>query len=146
MKAQIYFRITSVLLAIFAVVQFGSVVFPNSSSTAAAQVFEIMGSVYFERNGLNRSYEDLYVGAIILIVMLYLFLASQAWYFGNLSSAEIEKSRPQIWIFLIVQILAVGISLKYFSRFVFGLSFLIAIFLGMASIFAKSSKSTDSSN
>jgi hypothetical protein len=96
MKAARLYRITAVLLLLFAV---GHTLGFRESDPAwgVDALLSSMRSVHFDVQGSNRSYWDLFVAAGFSVGVFYLFAAILAWQLGGLPAATLALMRGTAW-------------------------------------------------
>jgi hypothetical protein len=96
MKAARLYRITAVLLLLFAVGH--TLGFRESDPTWGVDaLLSSMRSVHFDVQGSNRSYWDLFVAAGFSVGVFYLFAAILAWQLGGLPAATLALMRGTAW-------------------------------------------------
>jgi len=98
MKASVLYRITAVLLLLFAISH--TVGFSQSDpSWGLDALLSSMRSIHFDVLGFNRTYWDFFVAAGFSVGVLYLFAAILAWQLGNLPAATLALMRGTAWAF-----------------------------------------------
>src|SRR5277367_4307198 len=95
-KAPILYRISSVLLLLFAV---GHTLGFRQSDPAwgVDTLLSSMRSIHFDVQGFNRTYWDLFVAAGFSVGVFYLFAAVLAWQLGSLSAETLALMRITVW-------------------------------------------------
>ena len=98
MKASILYRISSVLLVIFAV---GHTLGFRQSDPAwgVDTLLGSMRSMHFDVQGFNRSYWDLFVAAGLSLGVFYFFTAVLAWQLGGAPAQSLARMRLTAWAF-----------------------------------------------
>ena len=98
MKASIFYRITAVLLLLFAM---GHTLGFRQSDPAwrVDALLPAMQSTHFDVQGFNRTYWDLFLAAGFSVGGFYLFAAVLAWQLGGLPAATLALMRPTAWAF-----------------------------------------------
>jgi hypothetical protein len=96
MKASILYRISAVLLLLFAAGHtFG---FRESDPTWGIETLVgSMRSIHFDVQGFSRTYWDFFVGAGLSVGVFYLFAAVLAWQLGGLPAETLPVMRVTAW-------------------------------------------------
>src|SRR4051794_9268734 len=98
MKASVLYRITSVLLLLFAIGH--TLGFRESDpGWGVDTLLGSMRSIHFEVQGFNRTYWDLFVAAGFCVGVFYLFAAMLAWQLGGLPAEASTPLRRGAWAF-----------------------------------------------
>src|SRR5580704_12203086 len=95
-KARILYRISAVLLVLFAAghtIGFRQ----NNPAWGADAVIGIMRSVHFDAEGFNRSYWDFFSAFGLFFSVFLLFAAVLAWVLGGLSAEILTRVRSIAW-------------------------------------------------
>jgi hypothetical protein len=101
MKASVLYRITAVLLLLFAISH--TVGFSQSDpSWGLDALLSSMRSIHFDVLGFNRTYWDFFVAAGFSVGVLYLFAAILAWELGGLPAETLAKMRGTAWAIAVV--------------------------------------------
>ena len=98
MKARILYRISAVLLLLFA----AGHTFGFRQSDPAWGVDTLLGlmrSLHFSVQGFSRSYWDLFVAAGFSVGVFYLFAAVLAWQLSGLPAETLAAMRGTAWAF-----------------------------------------------
>ena len=96
MNAQILYRISSVLLLLFAVAH--TLGFQQSDPTWGVDaLLASMRSIHFDLQGFSRTYWDLFVAAGFTVAVFYLFAAVLAWQLGRLPTETLAVMRVTVW-------------------------------------------------
>ena len=96
MKAPILYRISSVLLLLFAVAH--TLGFRQSDPTWGVDaLLGSMRSIHFDVQGFSRTYWDLFVAAGFSVGVFYLFTAVFAWQLGGLPAETLAGMRVIVW-------------------------------------------------
>ena len=113
MSASLLYRISSVLLVLFALghtIGFRQV----DPRWGADTVVNGMQSVRFEVQGFNRTYWDFFTGFGIFVSVFLLFAAVLAWRFGSMSSERLSAIPVERWSFAVCFVLIAGLTWRYF--------------------------------
>jgi hypothetical protein len=95
-KAPILYRISSVLLLLFAVGH--TLGFRQSDPTWGVDtLLGSMRSIHFDVQGFNRTYWDLFVAAGFSVGVFYLFAAVLAWQLSGLPAGTLAAMRVTVW-------------------------------------------------
>jgi hypothetical protein len=126
MKASIFYRISAVLLLLFAAGHtFG---FRQSDPKWGVDaLLSSMRSIHFDVQGSNRTYWDLFVAAGFSVGVLYVFAAVLAWQLGGLPAATLALMRGTVWAFALCFAAITVVSWRYL--FVIPIAFSILITL-----------------
>jgi len=96
MKASILYRITSVLLLLFAAAH--TLGFRQSDPTWGVDaLLGSMRSIHFDVQGSSRTYWDLFVAAGFSVGVFYLFAAVLAWQLAGLAAETLAAMRVTVW-------------------------------------------------
>jgi hypothetical protein len=126
MKASTLYRITAVLLLLFAVGH--TLGFRQSDPKWGVDaLLGSMHSIHFDVQGFNRSYWDLFTAAGFSVGVLYLFAAILAWQLGGLPAATLALMRGTAWAFALCFAIITVVSLIYL--FIIPIAFSIVITL-----------------
>lgn len=113
MSASLLYRISSVLLVLFAIghtVGFMQV----DPRWGADAVVNGMRSVRFEVQSFNRTYWDFFVGFGLFVTVFLLFAAVLAWRFGGMSPERLAAIPVERWSFAISFVIIAGLTWRYF--------------------------------
>jgi hypothetical protein len=95
-KAPILYRISSVLLMLFAVGH--TLGFRQSDPKWGVNtLLGSMRSIHFDVQGFSRTYWDLFVAAGLSVGVFYLFAAVLAWQLGGLAPETLALMRATVW-------------------------------------------------
>jgi hypothetical protein len=98
MKAKILYRISSVLMLLFAVAH--TVGFRQSDPGWGVDTLRrSMRSIHFDVQGFNRTYWDLFVAAGFSVGVFYFFSGILAWQLGSLPAEVLSRMRGITWTF-----------------------------------------------
>ena len=112
MKAGILYRISSVLLALFAAGHtFGFR--QNNPEWRADAVLGLMRSVHFDAQGFTRTYWDFFSAFGLFFSVFLLFTAVLAWQLGGLPAETFARMRGTAWALAICFAAVTALSLKY---------------------------------
>ncbi len=112
MKAKILYRISSVLLLLFAAghtLGFRQ----NNPAWGADAVLGLMRSVHFDAQGFNRSYWDFFSAFGFLLTVFLLFSAVLAWVLGGLPAEIFARVRSIAWAFALCFVAVTALSWMY---------------------------------
>jgi hypothetical protein len=112
-KAPILYRISSVLLLLFAVGH--TLGFRETDPKwGADSLIALMRSVRFDAQGFSRTYWDFFVGFGLFVSVFLVFAAVLAWQLGGLAPETLALMRGPAWA-LVICVAAVAIlSWRYF--------------------------------
>jgi hypothetical protein len=114
MNATLLYRIAAVVLVLFAAGHtFGFLNFRPSSAEGVA-VYHAMNSVQFEIEGANYSYGNFYRGFGLTVTAYLLFSAFLAWHLGSIAASRPRTIRVLAWVFALVQLACLILSVLYF--------------------------------
>jgi hypothetical protein len=113
MNASLLYRISSVLLLLFALghtIGFRQV----DPRWGADTVVNSMRSVSFDVQSFNRTYWDFFTGFGLFVSVFLLFAAVLAWRFGSLSPERLSAIPVERWSFALCFVLIAGLTWSYF--------------------------------
>ena len=112
MKARVLYRISSVLLLLFAAAHtFGfRQVDPQWGVDA---LIASMRSIHFEAQGFNRTYWDFFVGFGLLVSVFFVFSAVLAWQLGSLPAETLARLRGPAWALAVCFVAVTILSWRY---------------------------------
>jgi hypothetical protein len=126
LKAPILYRISSVLLLLFAVGH--TLGFRQSDPKWGVDaLLGAMRSIHFDMQGFNRTYWDLFVAAGFSIGVFYLFAAILAWQLGGLPAETLGLMRGTAWAFALCFAAITVVSWRYL--FIIPIAFSLVITL-----------------
>jgi hypothetical protein len=131
MKASVLYRISAVLLLLFAVghtLGFRQV----DPKWGVDALVNSMRSTQFDILGFKRSYWDLFAGAGYCVGVLYLFAAILAWQMGGLPPAALLAMRGAAWAFALAFAVIAVVSWRYLFTIPIAFSVLITLCLTAA--------------
>ena len=111
MKAPILYRISSVLLLLFAAGHTSG--FPWSDSKWGVDLGS-MQSTHFYIMGFSRTYWDFYVGFGLFVSVFLILAAVLAWQLGGLPPESLPLMRGTGWAFALCFVAITVLSWKYF--------------------------------
>jgi hypothetical protein len=113
MSARILYRISSVLLVLFALGH--TIGFRHVDPTWNADgVVNGMRSVSFDVQGFHRSYWDFFSGFGLFVSVFLVFAAVLAWQFGSMSLERLAAIPIERWSFAICFVFIAVLSWRYF--------------------------------
>ena len=114
MNATLLYRISAVLLVLFATGHtLGFLTFKPSSVEGMA-VREMMNSVTFDFKGRPYSYGNFYRGFGLFVTAYLIFSAFLAWYLSNAVVRAPEDIVSLAWALVAVQLVCLVLSVRYF--------------------------------
>lgn len=112
MKAPILYRISSVLLLLFAAGHtFGFR--QNNPEWGADAVLGLMRSVHFDAQGFTRTYWDFFSAFGLFFSVFLLFAAVVAWLLGGLPAETLTRVRSIAWALAICFVAVTVLSWRY---------------------------------
>ena len=112
MKAPILYRVSSVLLLLFAAGHtFGFR--QNNPEWGAGAVIGLMRSVHFDAQGFTRSYWDFFSAFGLFFSVFLLFAAVLAWLLGRLPAETLVRVRGIAWALAICFVAVTVLSWRY---------------------------------
>ena len=113
MKASLLYKISSVLLVLFALghtIGFWQV----DPHWGADTVVSGMRSVSFQIQGFNRNYWDFFIGFGLFVTVFLLFAAVLAWRFGSMAPERLAAMSIERCSFALCFVVITGLSWRYF--------------------------------
>ena len=142
MKASVLYRITAVLLLLFAISH--TVGFSQSDpSWGLDALLSSMRSIHFDVLGFNRTYWDFFVAAGFSVGVLYLFAAILAWELGGLPAGTLAKMRGTAWAFALCFAAIAVVSWKYLFVIPIAFSSVITLCLIAAALLSSGQNPAD---
>jgi hypothetical protein len=124
LKASLLYRITSILLVLFAVGH--TLGFRRTKPEWGMEpVLASMREIHFVVDGFTRTYWNFYVGFGLFVSVLLLFAALVSWQLGGLPADALLLMRGIVWALAICFVVVTILSWKYF--FILPIVFSIAI-------------------
>jgi hypothetical protein len=112
MKASLFYRISAVLLLLFAVGH--TLGFSQSDPTWGVDtLLGSMRSMHFDVQGFSRTYWDFFVAAGLSVGVFYLFAAILAWQLGGLPAETLALMRGTAWAFAVCFAAITVVSWRY---------------------------------
>ena len=134
MKPVVWCRIAAVVMLLFAVGHtFGFLAFRPPTAEGLA-VWASMNSVRFSVGHATFSYGGFYRGFGLFIAAFQIFAAWLLWFLGSMARRGAADARAIAWGMFALQIVEVGLSLRYFSAGPAMLSAMTAVCLAMAAV------------
>ncbi len=113
MRAPIFYRISSVLLLLFAAGH--TLGFRKTDPKwGVDSLIGSMRSVRFDAQGFNRTYWDFYVGFGLFVSVFLVFAAVLAWQMGGLAPETLALMRGPAWALVICFAAVTILSWRYF--------------------------------
>ena len=129
MKASLLYRISSILLLLFAAghtLGFRQI----DPKWGVDSLVQSMKTIHFNANGSDRTYWDFFVGFGFFVTVLMVFASIIAWQFGSLPAETLAAMRISAWGFVVCFVVVAYLSWCYF--FIVPVVFSIAISLCLA--------------
>ena len=134
MKPILWCRIAAVLLLLFAVGHtFGFLAFRPPTAEGLA-VWASMNRVQFSVGHATYSYGGFYRGFGLFIAVFQVFAAWLLWLLGSMARRAAADAQTIAWGMFALQLVSVGLSLRYFSAGPAVLSAMTAVCLVLAAI------------
>jgi hypothetical protein len=134
MKAATWFRITSVVILLFAAGHtFGFLTFRPATAEGQA-VWAAMNSVHFAAKHGTYSYGGFYVGFGLFVSAFYLFEAWLVWFLGRMAERGAMEACTIAWGLCVLHVVGVGLTVRYFAGAPAVLSAVAAVGLGMGAL------------
>jgi len=112
MRAPILYRISSVLLLLFAAGHtFGFR--QNNPEWRADAVLGLMRSVHFDAQGFTRTYWDFFSAFGLFLSVFLLFAAVLAWLLGGLPAETLARVRSIAWALAVSFVAVTALSWRY---------------------------------
>jgi hypothetical protein len=113
MNASLLYRVSSVLLVLFAL---GHTIGFRKGDPAwnADNTVSSMRSVHFEVQGFNRTYWDFFTGFGLFVTVFLLFAAVLAWRFGSITAERLSAIPVERWSFALCFVVIAGLTWRYF--------------------------------
>ena len=131
MRPSLWYRISSVLLVLFALAHqlgFRSV----DPRWGADSVVHAMQATHFEVQGLTRSYWDFFTAFGFFVTVLLLFAAFLAWQLSRLSKEALRGLGPVTWALALSFVVITFIAWRYIFFFPLLFSGVVALCLLLA--------------
>jgi hypothetical protein len=127
-KATGFYRIASVLLALFTI---GHTIgfLQSDPAWGVDALLASMRSIHFNDQGFNRTYWDFFVGLGLIVTVLYLFAAVFAWQLSRLKAETLAQMRGIAWAFAVCFGAITVLSWRFFFLAPLVLSILITVCL-----------------
>jgi hypothetical protein len=129
MKASLLYRISSILLLLFAAghtLGFRQI----DPKWRVDSLVQSMKTIQFNANGSDRTYWDFFVGFGFFVTVLMVFASIIAWQFWSLPAETLAAMRISAWGFVVCFVVVAYLSWRYF--FMVPVVFSIAISLCLA--------------
>ena len=113
MNASLLYRVSSVLLVLFALghtIGFRRVDPRWNADTVANS----MRSVSFEVQGFNRTYWEFFTGFGLFVTVFLLFAAVLSWRFGSMTPERLSAIPVERWSFALCFVVIAGLTWRYF--------------------------------
>ncbi|MGA9356442.1 MAG: hypothetical protein WBV46_22330 [Terriglobales bacterium] len=137
MKAPILYRVSSVLLLIFATGH--TLGFRNTDPKwGVDSLIGSMRSIHFDVQGFSRSYWDFYVGFGLFVTVFLVFAAVLSWQLGNLAPVTLAAMRGPRWTLVVCFASVTILNWRYF--FIVPVVFAIVITVCLTAAASTSSK------
>jgi hypothetical protein len=113
MKASTLYRVTAVLLVLFAAGHTFGFSQPPDPAWGVDAVFSSMRTMHFNVMGFDRTYWDFFLGSGYCVAAFYLFAAILAWQLGGLPPATLALMRGTMWTFALCFAAITAVSVRY---------------------------------
>jgi hypothetical protein len=128
MKASVVYRVTAVLLLLFAAGH--TLGFRQSDPTWGVDaLLSSMRSIHFNVQGFNRTYWDLFVAAGFSVGVFYFFAAILAWQLGGLPPETLVRMRGIRWAYALCFAAITVVSWRYLFVIPIAFSALVTVCL-----------------
>lgn len=132
MNSILWFRITSVLLFVYAVGHTFGFLVDDPETPEGRSVWSSMVKTHLSRGKQSHTYADFYRGFGIFVAAFLLFESFLAWHCGHLVAEYATDAILFGWCILLFQVLALILSLRYFGMVQVLLSLLTGTCAGIA--------------
>jgi hypothetical protein len=112
MKASLLYRISAVLLALFAVAHTAGFT-QSDPAWGVDTVLALMRSVHFELQGFSRTYWDIFLAAGFSVGVFYLFAAILAWQLAGIPAGTLAGMRVIVWALVLCFAAITVVSWRY---------------------------------
>ncbi|HEY4355437.1 MAG TPA: hypothetical protein VGN16_06800 [Acidobacteriaceae bacterium] len=113
MKPVLWFRVSAVILFLFAAGHtFGFLTFRPTSAEGQA-VWSAMNNVHFSEGGATFSYGNFYLGLGLFITFIDLFFAWMAWRLASMARRGVSDTSAIAWGMCALQVIGLVLSLRY---------------------------------
>jgi hypothetical protein len=112
MKASLLYRISAVLLALFAVAHTAGFT-QSDPAWGVDTVLALMRSVHFEVQGFSRTYWDVFLAAGFSVGVFYFFAAILAWQLAGIPAGTLAGMRVIVWAFVLCFAAITVVSWRY---------------------------------
>jgi hypothetical protein len=129
MSAKLAFRISAVILVVFALLHTVGFLSFRAPTTEGQAVFQSMRAVSFQVGNSSFSYGKFYEGFGLNATMWMLFGAFVCWQYANLVQIAPKIVAVMGWAFVAVQLISFVLSVIYFSVAPATFSLVLAAFL-----------------
>ncbi len=141
MKSATWFRITSVVILLFAAGHtFGFLTFRPATAEGQA-VWAAMNSVHFAAKRGVYSYAGFYFGFGLFVSVFYVFEAWLVWLLARMAERGVMEARAIAWGLCVLHLAGAGLSYRYFAAPQVGLSCAVAVCLGLGALKMRSGES-----
>lgn len=113
MKASILYRISAILLLLFAAGHTAGFR-QRQPEWGADSMIASMHSIHFNVQGFNRSYWDFYVGFGLFVTVFFIFSAVLAWQLAGLKAEVLSALRGPAWALALCYVAVMILSWRYF--------------------------------
>jgi hypothetical protein len=115
MKATLLYRIAALVFVLFAAGHTLGFLKFKAPTPEGRAVREAMSNVHFLFGKSVRSFADFYVGFGLYVTAYLLFSAFLSWHLGNLAASDPQAIGALGWVFFVVQVASLALSLIYFA-------------------------------
>jgi hypothetical protein len=114
-RAKTLYRVAAVLFLLFAAGHTAGLLTFRPTAPDAIAVLDGMNRVHFDFGGTSGSWMGFYTGFGLFVSVYLLFSALLAWRLGNAGEGEANMARTVGWMLCAVQLVNVGLCLRYFG-------------------------------
>lgn len=114
-RAKTLYRVAAVLFLLFAAGHTAGFLTFRPTAADAIAVLDGMIRVHFDLGGTSASWMGFYTGFGLFVSVYLLFSALLAWRLGSAGEAEANIVRTVGWMLFAVQVVNIGLCLRYFG-------------------------------
>jgi hypothetical protein len=113
--AKAFYRVAAVLFLLFAAGHTAGFLTFRPESAEALAVLEGMKRVQFDFGGASATWMGFYTGFGLFVSGYLLFSAFLAWFLSNAKEIEIDMARTLAWGLVALQVVNIGLCVRYFG-------------------------------
>ena len=114
-RAKTLYRVAAVLFLLFAAGHTAGFLTFRPASADAIAVLDGMNRVHFDLGGASVSWMGFYKGFGLFVSIYLVFSALLAWRLGSAGEVEANMVRTVGWMLFAVQLVNIGLCLRYFG-------------------------------